>query len=65
MTMYSRVKAYQQSVGRECMHCNRPATTSVTRRFHRFVMHVWFCEDHARLTETTRPRTRKPSGARP
>jgi len=53
MTTYTRVKAYQQSVGRECMHCYRPATTTVTRRFHRFRMQVWFCEDHAHLRKTT------------
>jgi hypothetical protein len=55
MTTYVRVKAYQQSVGRECMHCNRPATTTVTRRLHRFTMRVWFCEDHAHLRRTTWP----------
>jgi hypothetical protein len=55
MTMYDRVKAHQQSFGRECMHCYQPATTTVTHRLHQFAMQLWFCEDHALLRRTTRP----------
>jgi hypothetical protein len=58
MTMYSRVKAYQQSVERECMCCNRPATTVAIRGLEGFTMQVWHCNDHAHLRKIARLRNR-------
>ena len=53
MTIYNKwrkprggVKKEDGKEGRLCMHCKKQAVHSATRKSGKFVMKVWFCDDH-------------------
>ena len=43
------VKRPKRGVGKRCMHCNKPATTTAVRKANGHRRAVRYCDDHAEL----------------
>ena len=44
---YIAVKRPKRSIGKQCMHCGKPATVLAIRKMHDHKMRVVYCESHA------------------
>ena len=43
---FIQVKRYRRKIGKQCMHCGRPATTTAIRN-GAMRLNVWYCDQHA------------------
>lgn len=46
---FVKVKRPKRGVGKRCMHCNKPATTTAVRKTNGYKMDVRYCDNHAEM----------------
>ena len=49
-TKFTHIKHHSRSIGRDCMHCGRPATvTAVRKQDNKLKLPVRYCDEHAEI----------------